>query len=177
MKLFPVFYSDPDIGFRFFDNLKEFFWRNCGCYALFHYLFLLKASGRGCRNSKIGIRTETLLNSCNVIGHWKGHQRTTRWDEGFHVTLQRWGVDAVRCPPKNRLRAVEILGVASRTITPNRFAVGVTGPRPGLRAEPKPATGVGDGPTNLPVNGEGLSWTLAKGRRSAPLFLVFLFFY
>jgi len=31
------------------------------------------------------------------------------------------------------------------------------GPRPGLRAEPKPATGVGYGPANLPVRSEGLT--------------------
>jgi len=40
--------------------------------------YLVKASGRGCKNSKIGIRIETLLNSCNVIGPRRGHQRTTR---------------------------------------------------------------------------------------------------
>jgi len=31
------------------------------------------------------------------------------------------------------------------------------GPRPGPRAEPKPVTGVGYGPANLPVRGEGLT--------------------
>ncbi|ALV62928.1 hypothetical protein ADU37_CDS12290 [Thermococcus sp. 2319x1] len=35
--------------------------------------------------------------------------------------------------------------------------VGVMGTRPGPRAEPKPATGVGGEPVNLSVNGEGVN--------------------
>ena len=42
--------------------------------------------------------------------------------------------------------------VAFGAITPNRSAVGVTGPRPGLWAELKPVTGVSDGPTNRTVH-------------------------
>ena len=45
--------------------------------------------------------------------------------------------------------------MASEAITPNRSAVGVMGRRPGPRAELKPATGVGDGPANLPHHWRG----------------------
>ncbi|MCD6189778.1 MAG: hypothetical protein J7J97_06285 [Thermococcus sp.] len=48
------------------------------------------------------------------------------------------------------------------------------GPRPGLQAEPKPATGVGDGPANLSVIGEGLKLNLRpSGRGGGQLFTIF----
>jgi len=48
--------------------------------------------------------------------------------------------------------AFNILKRVVKTITPSRSAVGVMGPRPGLRTEPKPATGVGDGSANRTVH-------------------------
>ncbi|GEM_PF-4806032 len=47
--------------------------------------------------------------------------------------------------------------------------VGVIGLRPGLRAEPKPATGVGYEPANLPVNGESLKPSQRGGGQWLPL--------
>ncbi len=49
------------------------------------------------------------------------------------------------------VHAVMLGDIIFKAITPNCFAVGVTGTRPCPRAEPKPATGVGDGPVNLPA--------------------------
>ncbi|RLF86726.1 hypothetical protein DRN41_01830 [Thermococci archaeon] len=75
--------------------------------------------------------------------------------------------DAVRRPLKTaHCGSQKLQKVASETITPSHSAVGVMGPRPGLRAEPKPATGVGYGPANLPVTGEGLNrWNPRRSRR------------
>ncbi|AGT34298.1 hypothetical protein OCC_14080 [Thermococcus litoralis DSM 5473] len=76
-------------------------------------------------------------------------------------------VDAVRRLQKLPFEAVKNEGFSLQTITPIRFAVGVTGARPCPRAEPKPATGVGnESPVNLPAIGEGLArWNPRLSRR------------
>ncbi|SEW20372.1 PIN domain-containing protein [Thermococcus thioreducens] len=84
--------------------------------------------------------------------------------EGFHC---------VPCKSRGKRRQASFenlpfwaVGVwLSETITPIRFAVGVMGRRPGLRAELKGVTRVSDGPANRTANGEGLN-PFTAGRRS-----------
>ncbi len=86
---------------------------------------------------------------------------------GFTLPSDIRGLTPVGVLSKTAVGRSKTLKGGLRNHNPNpALPVGVIGLRPGLRAEPKPATGVGDGPVNLPAGGERLTrWNPQLRRR------------